>query len=65
MQGIMNSLYKDQTPTPPMVLEYIIKEIKAQIRARPMCLVSAFLKGLLSNMNTNHGVSQAEAKINA
>ena len=65
MQSIMNSLYKDQIPTPSTVLDYIIKEIKAQIRARPMCLVSVFLKGLLFNMNMHHRVSWAEANINA
>ena len=31
MQSIMNILYKDLTPTPQMILDYIITETKAQI----------------------------------
>ena len=51
MQCIMNLLYKDQIPTPKLVLEYIIIETKAQISARPKCPVSKFLEGLLKNAN--------------
>ena len=51
MQIIMNILYKNLTPAPKMVLDEIITEIKAQIKARPSCPVSKFLKTLLNNAN--------------
>ena len=51
MQIVMNILYKNLIPTPEMVLDKIITEIKAQITARPSCPVSNFLKTLLNNAN--------------
>ena len=51
MQIIMLTLYKDQTPDPATVMNEIITEIKAQIKAKPMCPVSNFLKIILNNAN--------------
>ena len=51
MQIIMNTLYKNLTPAPEMVLDEIITEIKVQIKAKPRCPVSNFLKILLNNAN--------------
>ena len=47
----MLTLYKDQTPDPVTVMNEIITEIKAQIKAKPMCPVSNFLKLILNNAN--------------
>ena len=52
MQIIMLTLYKDQTPDPITVMDEIIIEIKAQIKAKPTCPVSHFLKILLNDVNT-------------
>ena len=47
----MLTLYKDQTPDPITVMDEIIIEIKAQIKAKPNCPVSHYLKTLLDEIN--------------
>ena len=42
MKIIMETLYKNQTPAPKMVLDKIITEIKVQIKAKPRCPGSKF-----------------------
>ena len=51
MEIIMLTLYKDQTPDPIIVMDEIIIKIKAQIKAKPNCPVSHFLKTLLNEVN--------------
>ena len=48
----METLYKNQTPAPEMVLDEIKTEIKAQIKAKPRCPVSQYLEIILKNANT-------------
>ena len=52
MKIIMETLYKNQTPAPKMVLDEIKTEIKAQIKAKPRCPVSQYLEIILKNANT-------------
>ena len=51
MHIIMLTLYKDQTPDPITVMDEIIIEIQAQIKAKPNCPVSHYLKTLLDEIN--------------
>ena len=51
LQIIMLTLYKDQTPNPDIVMIEIVIEIQAQIRAKPNCPVSHYLKILLEGIN--------------
>ena len=51
MKIIMETLHKNQTPAPEMVLDEIITEIKAEIKAKSRCPVSKCLEIFLKNAN--------------